>query len=585
MGVADPELCTAPAACDLQAVDAKVHPFEIEQTSQKPWPEQATSDGKRSSWLSMSATTDGKRKSWLAASLSAMTDGRKKSRISVKTLAALTLRRLSLDENGEENHDPALMGSRMDADFDAVPTDAPEGPASWSKFKAISVPYAGFILGETKYLAPQVVLGCGIVLMAAFSDDYYASLVPDHEGTHKEMTYKAWGESQLYMIPWGIAFLFGFYGPYLRYSTLWSPAKVRPIAVKTLLPGYVITFIAMFLRGIVYGRVDPTLPEDEIFKKRKAYDGLSTLIYIFAFSISQGTFMRGVAKLTNNWLLWKVDFPVSLYMTFLGLMIRNNASKLVHASDHAKMFLVVVVIPLACEVMMVGARVTARSLKHNHPSTTICVIGSYLPCKHMYGRFFIMMISSVWNVTVVSIILAIMEFFMRSTTPTRDKIMYQCLLGSYAQKTAEETGQEVDVTAAARHPRNKTLRVQTDALESMYEYNFTIVCAVLMCSFNVSQDGTNPPVFEDVAAKCMVQIVVEIVTDWLSVAWMYVCQNEHYMHKAEMKFKGYWYVMSFFPVQNGISLLAMSFLPFIICMGPEVPDGATFVFCKASGSG
>merc|ERR1712050_174002 len=107
-------------------------------------------------------------------------------------------------------------------------------------------------------------------------------------------------------------------------------------------------------------------------------------------------------------------------------MYKMFGKKLLAGPDYVKVIFVCLINPALCELLMiVPMRFTARSLRHNHPSTSYMLVALAIIPKQVVGRAVAAMVMDVRWLWVLAVVGSVNEFALRVTMRWRDKQVYR----------------------------------------------------------------------------------------------------------------------------------------------------------------
>jgi hypothetical protein len=192
------------------------------------------------------------------------------------------------------------------------------------------------------------------------------------------------------------------------------------------------------------------------------------------------------------------------------VFMRSFFERILSGSDAGKAIFVAVINPLICEsLLIIPSRFIARSLRHNHPSTSfVCAIAQVL-FKQLFGRTIVCMISNNLVVLLLSIANGTTEFCMRASLKKRDKLIYEQILGKFLPP-------ELPATAALKHRRSALFRAHMAMLETLGEFIAIWNGAIMIILWDVSVDGKSAVNVAAVMQNIFVQSAAELLTDYLS---------------------------------------------------------------------
>mmetsp|Transcript_75819 Transcript_75819/g.214368 ORF Transcript_75819/g.214368 Transcript_75819/m.214368 type:complete len:498 (+) Transcript_75819:39-1532(+) len=274
-------------------------------------------------------------------------------------------------------------------------------------------------------------------------------------------------------------------------------------------------------------------------------------------------FFVKLSVVTNNlpWCLTAMGFLANIGTQVLMYDILF-ATSLLQLGELPKAAFVVVLHPLYSEVTSTLARLSSRSLRHNHPTTSWHIISYSVVIKKIYARLVIMTMKP-QNVSIISIVLAILELTMRVTMPYRDRFLYRKVFGPHLQ------GQSP--FKMMTDARNRTLRAETEAIENVTDFVFIFTGVIWPWLGKVSFNGVAPASAGGLLRSACVQFAIECTLDVFVAYAIGFLQNYFTFVHSKTKTR-YW---GFFVATHCASptvVLMCLVLPFALC----AVDGETF---------
>merc|ERR1712004_448536 len=135
-----------------------------------------------------------------------------------------------------------------------------------------------------------------------------------------------------------------------------------------------------------------------------------------------------------------------------------------------------------------------------------------------------------------------------------------------------------NAVALMTNVRSRSLRAETEMIESITELVFLIQNMIFPMMYSVSIDGKNAPSFGDQAQKAAIQMASEIAMDFLVTMYLAVIQNYHLMINSLTKCSKYTWVLGLIVVFLQPWLNLMCFTNLFCLQSPSV-DGTDWVVC------
>mmetsp|Transcript_25871 Transcript_25871/g.74154 ORF Transcript_25871/g.74154 Transcript_25871/m.74154 type:complete len:509 (+) Transcript_25871:83-1609(+) len=242
--------------------------------------------------------------------------------------------------------------------------------------------------------------------------------------------------------------------------------------------------------------------------------------------------------------------------------------------DGVKFAFAVFINPLLMELMSVMARFTARSCRHNHPTTSWQPIAFVVCFKKLAGRYVMGAMESNVMVTIASLALGAFELLGRTTMPMRDKFVYRRLFGEHLARGKTPYTLMTNV-------RNRSLRAETESIEGVTDMVFIIMGVTYPLMYKLSLNGTSEPQVGGLIQKAVIQWAIELVIDCCICLYMAMVQNYHILAHQKNKCP-YWSAILSVHVWANMYVLTTMMLPFILCTVPAQPAGTEWMFCSAA---
>merc|ERR1712194_502203 len=183
-------------------------------------------------------------------------------------------------------------------------------------------------------------------------------------------------------------------------------------------------------------------------------------------------------------------------------------------------------------------------------------------------------IATVGNPTLVlclSLAGGLGELTLRLTMPMRDRFLYQCMFGRSLRR-------DMSADEQLRNPRNKLLRANNSAYETMSEIVSIWNGVAMVLCFDMSKDGESSPSVQLTLLAGVIQTIVELLTDYFSVVMIAVLQNIDVLAQLRGRY-WYWSCPAVPFMMKASSALFLAFSGFY-CRSPHL-HGSTWMVCPS----
>lgn len=459
-----------------------------------------------------------------------------------------------------EPDDPGLCGFILQ---DHVETDMTIANTMTNSAKAIQVTmrYPGHCLKETRhYILPLLASLLGTLAFSFSARAQAASLDVAFQGTLQDARWSTELSpimaSFTFWVEWGGLYPIGLFGSIASViGTLWAWSAVKVSFHWVLLPSYCI-HVMLTVYIVVTQRME--MP----------YTLWMRAIYFITILVGCYTYIHVRSAVRNPLFGW-VMFLVWLAACIHSFLITSFAKRILAGSDAEKAIFISIVNPLSFEVVITLSRFVARSLRHNHPSSSFLCTVIPVCLKACTGRFFMATLQNPTMVLCLSIVSGLTEFTFRITMRLRDRFLYRCIFGPCLQGDQSSSAQ-------LRNQRNKRLRACNSMFETMQEYCGIWNGVALVLCLDMSSDGKSSPTVQGALLTGAIQTSVEFLTDYVSIVALAVLLNVDVLSRASGR---YWYWSVPCAIYGLLSSLSTcSFLLYVLCRSPHV-DGSTWMVC------
>jgi hypothetical protein len=239
---------------------------------------------------------------------------------------------------------------------------------------------------------------------------------------------------------------------------------------------------------------------------------LAPAVYVYQFSVvvAFGLVLTRAGRACSNPTFKLICLPVLVTM-LLAMGIRESYAYMMAGPDYLKALFAGLLNPLLFELCCVTpARFVARSLRHNHESTSFVIVVAFIFLKQWCGRSVAAMINDKIWLYVLCVTNSLCEFTLRVTLSRRDSMLYNCLFSRWLPRGA-------NALDLAQLPRNRRLRAANSMAESIGEIIAIWNGVALLILLDVSPDGKSPVNLWKLFENGLLQTAFELLTDWVSV--------------------------------------------------------------------
>jgi len=309
--------------------------------------------------------------------------------------------------------------------------------------------------------------------------------------------------------------------------TLWASEFVTPVCKRWIIPMYIVSCSAGAAHVLIKNVNNSGIP------------GLFFLDVLLILIMAYKT-IRGVGDAVGGFGYRLAKSLMSSVIIFVIILIGYEIMVFPQVgawSDLEKTIFSTILNPLIWELPLLYIRGISRTLAFNHSSTNYCLVGIIVAGKKATGRFVMATIYDPTYVTIASIVLSVIEIVFVVTVGARDRFLYRCCFGSKAGALGD------DPLAPLKHHRNKKLRIQLANLETTLELVFIFMGVAFVGMMNVATIGDpefgKAPTGGDLVLNGMIQYVMEMIVDFVGIAYLTAYANQAYLEYSHLYHKNY----------------------------------------------